>query len=191
MNPGEIVFRPARGCRYTQREIDIIGPELIKLARKLKVDLPQLSTREVKDALSKDLANPLWEFIDSDPDKAMDAWIRSQLSHMISSVRYEYVDIPTIEPQVLFQTLSDTSLKGDGGTGRARILAPDAFDKVGITNRIGMDLVKRISHPIKRLRDWVNAPHGSPLPRKYLELVGDLDKAMVMFAEADIDIAAE
>ena len=188
MIPGEIVFRARRGCRYTQEDIDIIGPALKAIGLSLKVDLPQLTTKQVKDALLKDKGNVLWKFIDTDPDKAMDAWIRTQVSHLVSSVRYVRADIPDLEPQATWETVKDTSLNGMGGTGRARVWAPDAYDKRGIATRIAEEKVTRVKWAVRKLHNWVMSAN---VPERFRDLARRLEDALTEFDEGIEDVAAE
>jgi hypothetical protein len=185
---GEIVFRARRGSRYTQEDIDIIGPALRALALSLKADLPQLTTKQVKDALLKDRENVLWGYIDTDPDKAMDTWIRTQVSHLISSVRYVRADIPDLEPQPTYETVKDSSLGGEGGTGRARVSAPDAYDKRGIATRIAAEKVLRVRWAVRKLHGWVMSAN---VPERFRDLARRLEDALTEFDEGVEDVAAE
>ena len=188
MSTGEVVARARRGCRYTQQEIDIIAPALKALALSLKVDLPQFTPRQLKDALEKDPTNVLWNYIDTTPEKAMDAWVRTQISHLISSVRWERVDIPGLEAQEMYISVKDTSIDGRGGTGRARVSAPDAYDKRGIATRIAEEKVIRVRWAMRKLHGWVMSAN---VPERFRDLARRLEDALTEFDEGIEDVAAE
>src|SRR5580700_8493579 len=144
-------LRPVVGGRYSQKDVDDIGPCLIEIAERHAMDIPQLTTKLVYDAIAKNRKHKLWKYLNVDPSKAMRSWVISQLDSMMSSVRVVYADIPNVKPQALFMSVSDTSRAGDGGTGRAKVSSIHARDESGISERIASEMLARTRQNIERL----------------------------------------
>lgn len=188
--PPPIRLVAAPGSRYSQTDVEtIIGPELLALSAKFKVDARQITARQVYAELKTKPAHPLWGLLNTDPARAMDEWVLTQIHHMIRSVRIERVDIPEFTPIPLFESLEDTSARGDGGTGRASVVTLDAKDKSGMQARIAFEKVRRIRHAVDAL-----AAFCSPaLPSRFVDLSHALRQALFEFDHpaASLHAAAE
>lgn len=170
---------PVKGCIYTQRDVErVIGPALIVLAEKHRVDVPQLTAKQVYADIEGDRGHPLWKYIDLDPKRAVRSYVLKQIGHMMRCVRVEYAHIPQLKPSALFVSMADTSLRGDGGTGRASVVTLDAHDKTGIAKRIADGQVLRLRQAWRPLHDW---SVRSRLPRAYAQLVNDVGAALAAF----------
>jgi hypothetical protein len=183
-------LRPVVGGRYSQKDIDAIGPVLIEIADRHAVDIPQLTTKQVYDEVSKNKRHILWKYLNVDPSKAMRSWIMSQLDSLMSSVRVVYADLPSVKPQALFMSVSDTSRAGDGGTGRAKVSSIHARDESGISERIASGMVNRLRQEVSRL-EALSA--GTHLPPHYRLLLSEALASLDKFERADgkQDVAAE
>jgi hypothetical protein len=170
----------APGSRYTQADVEhLIGPELLKVAAKYKAYYRQLTPRQVYVELQNDQTNPLWSRMNTDPGDAMEAFILRQIGDMMRACRIEIVNIPEFKPTPLFESLHDTSALGQGGTGRASVVATDAFDRHGIAERVASNKIEKLRTALSFLKSWVTA---SPiLPQRYRDLVYAVELALLDF----------
>lgn len=174
----QVIFRPADGCRLSQKTVDIIGPELLRFAQAFKVDIAQLTTKQVHDALLKDKRNPLWAHINIDPKKAMYEWVHEQVRQIIKNVRYEVVSFPDVRPQMLIEHMQDTSLRGDGGTGPARANAQVVHSLPAMEARAADGKINNVRWAVRNLKDWTTI---SKCPKYYSELADSLQEALERF----------
>ena len=172
---------PIKGCLYTQKEIQkVIGPSLLALAEKHRVELRQITAKQVYADIEGDPSHPLWQFINRDRKRAMREWVLQQIQHLMSCVRIERADIPQFKPQALFVSLKDTSVAGTGGTGRASVVSTDAEDEEhrDLAKRIADGPVERIRQACESLASWCAR---SAVPTQYSELTENVRVALAAF----------